>query len=144
MLHLLKLCVGVSSLEDLEAYRHASMAQKRATGEPLEIIHTTRMIPRRMDELLDGGSLYWVIKGQIQARQKLLDIRPFKDAGGISRCDLVMDPKLIATQWHPKRAFQGWRYLKPEDAPADLGAHGNGLEKLPPKLRGELSELGLL
>ena len=102
------------------------------------------MVPKRMDELLDGGSLYWVIKGNVQARQPLVDIRPFTDPQGIKRCDLVMEPRLILTQWQPRRAFQGWRYLKSEDALADAGKTGSGISALPPELRIELANLGLL
>jgi hypothetical protein len=101
------------------------------------------MVPKRAKELLDGGSLYWVIKGNIQVRQRLTAIRPFTDKEGIHRCDLVLEPKLVATQWQPRRAFQGWRYLKAEEAPADL-SEGTGKNALPPELRLELAELGLL
>lgn len=142
-LHLVKLCVGVSAIEELAAWIDRRQAEKRRRGEPLEQKHTTRMTPRRASELLDGGSLYWVIKGSIQVRQRLVDIRPFVDAEGIQRCDLVMAPELVPTQWQPRRAFQGWRYLKPEEAPADLKA-GTGAAALPPELRVELAELGLL
>ncbi|HSO47413.1 MAG TPA: DUF1489 domain-containing protein, partial [Rhizobiaceae bacterium] len=105
--------------------------------------HTTRMIPRRADELLDGGSLYWVIKGNVQVRQALLAIRPFIDGEGIERCHLVLDRELVATQWQPRRAFQGWRYLTAADAPADV-ENGSGVASLPPQLRSELAQLGLL
>jgi hypothetical protein len=108
-----------------------------------EQFHTTRMVPKRAAELLDGGSLYWVIKGNIQARQRLVDIRPFVDAEGISRCNLVLEPVLHETSWAPRRPFQGWRYLDPKDAPPDLSAAGEGAE-LPPELRRELAGLGLL
>ena len=94
-------------------------------------------------ELLDGGSLYWVIKGNVQARQKLVGIEPFTDNEGIGRCRLVLDPVLVHTRWQPKRPFQGWRYLKDDDKPADLG-DDEGMEDLPPELRGELASLGLL
>jgi hypothetical protein len=87
-----------------------------------EQFHTTRMVPKRAAELLDGGSLYWVIKGNIQARQRLVDIRPFVDTDGISRCHLVLEPVLHETSWAPRRPFQGWRYLDPKDAPPDLSA----------------------
>lgn len=142
-LNLLKLCVGVTSIEDLQSWLDSRMAQKRAQGLAEEHIHTTRMVPKRIDELLDGGSLYWVIKGNIQVRERLIDIRPFTDKEGIRRCDLVMSGKPVPTQWQPRRAFQGWRYLKPEDAPADLTGDG-GIAELPPGLRNELAELGLL
>lgn len=136
--HLLKLCVGIDSPEHLAQ----SMARRlKAHGE---LFHTTRMVPKRREDLLDGGSLYWVIRGQIQARQMLADIRPFTDREGISRCDLILKPDLVLVEPAPRRPFQGWRYLEPEDAPRDLteGGAGQGGE-LPPQLRAELKELGL-
>lgn len=136
-LHLIKLCVGCSSIEELESW-----LLEEASGGQAERIHTTRMVPKRMDELLDGGSLYWVIRGNVQCHQKLLDIRPFTDYDGVQRCQLVLEPKLIETVWQPRRAFQGWRYLKSEDAPADVSQ--GGLGALPIELRQELSDLGLL
>jgi len=140
-LNILKLCVGVESLEDLQSYTKQRLKKMRADKSEVQLFHTTRMVPKRVDELLDGGSLYWVIKGQIQARQKLVDIRPFVDGEGIRRCKLMLGNELIPTQWFPKRAFQGWRYLKGEEAPEDLGA---ATQALPAHLRSELSELGLL
>ncbi|MGI9402554.1 MAG: DUF1489 family protein [Rhizobiaceae bacterium] len=142
-LNLLKLCVGVSSIEELQAWRDYKSEEARRKGLPVESKHTTRMVPKRTDELLDGGSLYWVIKGNVQLRQLLIDIRPFTDANGIKRCDLVFDPVLIPTRWQPRRAFQGWRYLKPEDAPPDLDS-SDSIGSLPPELRVELANLGLL
>jgi hypothetical protein len=102
------------------------------------------MMPTRGSELLDGGSLYWVIKAQVQCRQRLLEIRPFIDQEGISRCHLVLDPTVVRTEWQPRRAFQGWRYLKQVDAPVDIGTSHAELMAMPPKLRRELAELGLL
>ena len=142
-LNLLKLCVGVSAVEELQAWIDYRISEKRRKGlEPVQT-HTTRMVPKRVDELLDGGSLYWVIKGNVQIRQRLSDIRLFTDDNGIRRCDLVLEPNLILTEWQPRRAFQGWRYLKQEDAPPDL-ATTTGAHSLPPELRVELSNLGLL
>lgn len=142
-LNLLKLCVGVSSVEELQAWRDYKRQENTRKGLPDESKHTTRMVPKRIEELLEGGSLYWVIKGNVQIRQVLTDIRPFTDANGIRRCDLVLDPQLILTSWQPRRAFQGWRYLKPEDAPPDL--EGNDMSgSLPSELRVELANLGLL
>src|SRR5918998_2050309 len=97
-LHLLKLCVGCASIEDLEGWITFRLGEMRRAGEKPEQRHTTRMIPRRMAELLDGGSLYWVIRGNVQVRQLLTDIRPFPDADGIERCHLVMGPLLAATE----------------------------------------------
>jgi hypothetical protein len=139
-LNLVKLCVGVATIEELSEWIDA--LRDRA-GRPLEQMHTTRMIPKRIGELLDGGSLYWVIKGNVQVRQRLLDIRPFRDGEGIERCNLVLDRELVQTAWQPRRAFQGWRYLEPKDAPRDL-AGISGAASLPPKLRLELAQLGLL
>jgi hypothetical protein len=143
-LNLIKLCVGCDSVEDLEEWIASRLDARRQAGEPAEHFHTTRMVPTRRDELLDGGSLYWVIKAQVQCRQRLLDIRPFVDDEGISRCRLVLDPTVVRTDWQPRRAFQGWRYLKPVDAPADLGDGNAARMALPPHLRQELAALGLL
>lgn len=143
-LNLLKLCVGVSAVEELQASVDFRQDEKRRKGlEPVQI-HTTRMVPKRVEELLDGGSLYWVIKGNVQVRQPFVDIRPFTDPQGIRRCDLVLEPLLILTEWQPRRAFQGWRYLKPEDTPSDIGKGHSGVNALPPQLRVELANLGLL
>ncbi len=142
-LHLLKLCVGADSVESLQAWIDFRVEQKQAAGEPTEQIHITRMVPTRKAELLDGGSLYWVIKGKIQVRQPLVDIRPFTDKAGVKRCDLVMEPRLILTQYQPKRPFQGWRYLKGEDAPADIRSTGAGAS-MPDGMRRDLAELCLI
>ena len=142
-LHLIKLCVGADSIEDLREWVSQRSLTAMAAGLEPHSVHTTRMLPKRMEELLDGGSLYWVIKGQVQARQRLLDIRSFTGGDGITRCDLVLGPEVIETSPAPKRPFQGWRYLKDEEAPSDLG--GSGLaEDMPSDLRRELAELGLL
>ena len=144
MLNLVKLCVGISAIEELQAHIDFRVDQKRAKGQSSEQIHTTRMVPKRIEPLLDGGSLYWVIKGNIQVRQILCDIRPFRDGEGIRRCDLVMEPRLIPTLWQPRRAFQGWRYLTQEDAPGDIGSNNDEGINLPANLRQELANLGLL
>ncbi|MBO0344761.1 DUF1489 family protein [Roseibium limicola] len=142
-LNLLKLCVGADSVESLQAWIDFRLEQKTLSGESHEHTHTTRMVPTRREELLDGGSLYWVIKGRIQVRQHLLDIRPFTDAAGVKRCDLVLEPRLILTQYQPKRPFQGWRYLKSEDAPKDVTG-GREAASMPEEMRRELTELCLL
>ncbi|RIK86282.1 MAG: DUF1489 domain-containing protein [Hyphomicrobiales bacterium] len=142
-LHLIKLCVGCDSVEDLEAWIAEVLAEKRSAGLPVEQFHTTRMVPKRVDDLLDGGSLYWIVKGGVQCRQRLLDIRPFTDAEGIGRCRLILDPAVTRTEWQPRRPFQGWRYLQPADAPGDLAGAGTAQE-MPLALRRELADLGLL
>lgn len=143
-LNILKLCVGCESVEDLEEWIAEKLGQRRRAGEPVEHWHTTRMVPTRAAEITDGGSLYWVIKGSVQCRQRLLEVRPFVDDEGISRCRLMLDPVVVRTEWQPRRAFQGWRYLKQNEAPADLGKGRKGIAEMPPKLRQELAELGLL
>ena len=143
-LNLIKLCVGCESVEDLEAWIDERLDARRRAGEPVEHWHTTRMMPTRRAELVDGGSLYWVIKGSVQCRQRITEIRPFTDEQGIGRCRLMLDPALVRTEWQPRRAFQGWRYLKAADAPHDLGQGRAGLAAVPPELRQELAELGLL
>jgi hypothetical protein len=143
-LNLIKLCVGCDSVEDLEEWIAYRLDEKRRAGETVEHWHTTRMVPTRTKELTGGGSLFWVIKGSVQCRQRLLEVRPFVDGEGISRCHLVLDPEVVRTAWQPKRPFQGWRYLKQEEAPVDL-SRGRAEEiEMPPKLRRELAELGLL
>lgn len=142
--HLIKLCVGADSVEDLIAWRKRAFAKARKRGDKPEHAHVTRMVPRRREEIIAGGSLYWVIKGMIQARQRVVDIRPFKDEDGIGRCRLVFDPKIVRTRPQPRRAFQGWRYLKPEDAPPDLAGSDMDIGNMPPRMRTELAELGLI
>ncbi|HEV7434856.1 MAG TPA: DUF1489 family protein [Pseudorhizobium sp.] len=143
-LHLIKLCVGADSLEDLREWVSKRAIAAISAGLDPHTIHTTRMVPKRANELLDEGSLYWVIKGQVLARQRLLDIRCVTDADGIQRCELVLGPEIIETAPQPKRPFQGWRYLTAEEAPRDLAGMGEGVAAMPEDLRRELAELGLL
>jgi hypothetical protein len=141
-LHLIKLCVGCDSVKELEGWIKARLKARKTTVR--EHIHTTRMVPKRVDELLDGGSLYWVIRGQVMCREKLIDIRPFVDKEGVGRCRLVLRPKVILVAPRPYRAFQGWRYLSHADAPSDLDRAAPGAAGMPEALRRELRDLGLL
>src|ERR1700722_15837278 len=118
-LHLIKLCVGCDSVKDLQDWVKEKLAALKK-GAPREHTHTTRMVPKRADELVDGGSLYWVIRGQISCRQRLLDVRPFRDGEGVGRCRLGLEPKLVLTEPRAFRPFQGWRYLEAKSAPKDL------------------------
>lgn len=136
-LHLVKLCVGADGVEDLAAWQ----AQRAAAGEsPLR--HVTRMWPRRAEELLGGGSLYWVFKGFVLARQRILSLEPHDDGDGIERCAIALAPEIVRTQAQPRRPFQGWRYLSADDAPPDVGANHDGAD-LPPALQKALSEIGV-
>jgi hypothetical protein len=142
-LHLQKLCVGADSFEDLAEWIAETLAGKAKRGLVVEQIHTTRMMPSRGEEILGGGSLYWVIKGVMCARQRILELRPIKDSEGISRCQIVLEPELVRTEPRPRRPFQGWRYLAADDAPGDMDA-ATASTGLPPHLVIELRELGLL
>ena len=142
-LHLLKLSVGTESVRELEDWVKLVLKSRNSRGEKAEQFHTTRMIPKRSAELLDGGSLYWVIKGQIAARQELAELRPYTDASGINRCQLVLVPKVVPVVPRRQRPFQGWRYLAAEESPRDL-PKGRALETaLPASLAQALAEIGL-
>jgi hypothetical protein len=143
-LHLIKLCVGCDSVRELEGWIRQKLAEKRRRGEKPEHIHRTRMVPKRATELVDGGSLYWVIRGEIACRQRLRDVRPFRYKDGTGRCALVLDRKVVLVAPRAYRAFQGWRYLAEEDAPRDLDKAAPGAAAMPEKLRRELRELGLM
>lgn len=138
-IHLVKLCVGIDSFEHLQSFR-----TKRQTSPETPTKHVTRMWPKRETELLDGGSLYWVIKGVILARQEIVSFDEEIGSDGIRRCAIVMSPTLVRTQPAPRRAFQGWRYLKPEDAPNDLILNTQNDDELPVHLATALGEIGVL
>jgi len=143
-LHLIKLCVGCESVDDLKDWIAQKLKEKKRRGQKLERFHTTRMVPKRIEELLDGGSLYWVIRGQVTCRERIFDVRPFTDKDGIGRCRLILDGRPVLVEPRPFRAFQGWRYYTAKDAPRDLSRAGAGLAKLPENMRRELRDLGLL
>jgi hypothetical protein len=143
-LHLIKLCVGVDGIEQLADWQSARLAERKKAGEKPRIWHTTFQTPKREAELLDGGSLYWVIKGMVQVRQGIVGFEPGEKSDGRKGCRILLDPKLVPVRPVPRRAFQGWRYLGPDDAPADIAAGDRALADLPPKLRRELAELGLI
>lgn len=137
--NLLKLCVGSEKVEDLIDWQVSARA-KGPDGLPR---HVTRMWPRREAEVLNGGSLYWVFKGVVLARQRILRFDEVRGTDGILRCGLVLEPKVVRTEAVPKRPFQGWRYLAPKDAPRDLASHRSRGEALPPKLEAALADIGV-
>jgi len=138
-INLVKLCVGAERVEDLEAWQIA-----RAGGRPgYEPRHVTRMWPKREAELLNGGSLYWVFKGFILARQRVLRLDEVIGEDGIRRCGIVMGQEVVRTESVPRRAFQGWRYLTPEDAPADLTLARRDEDELPHELSAALADIGI-
>lgn len=140
MLHVMKLAVGVRDIGDLQAWQ----AERAKTHPPLR--HRTRNQPRRRDEVLDGGSLYWVINGSMLVRQRISDIIDDTRDDGTPCTALVLDRTLVPLVGRPTRPFQGWRYLDPDDAPPDLPPMGavRGIDVLPAALRRELQALCLL
>ena len=138
-IHLLRLAVGADGLQSMRDWRRDHQIQWQGRA----VVPTyTRRAPTRSAELLDGGCIYWVVKGFVQCRQRFVGFDQVRDADGTDYCRMLMDLELIETQALPKRPFQGWRYLKPEDAPADRG-DGTGAEALPDHLLAELRALGL-
>lgn len=138
-IHLLKLSAGTESVEQLIAWQ-AGHARRFSDGLPR---HVTRMWPKKQPEIEAGGSIYWVIKGLIQARQRVVRLEEVTGQDGIRRCAIVLDPVLVRTTLAPRRPFQGWRYLAPADAPRDLPAHRQAEDALPPELAGALAEIGV-
>jgi len=145
-LHLIKLCVGCDSIEDLASWQAERLKQRRKAGERRpQLFHRTFQTPKRREELLAGGSLYWVIKGLVQVRQPLLDITEGTKEDGTPCCLLIFKNQLVPVRPVPRRAFQGWRYLDPDEAPPDLAARSAAdIGTMPPRLRKHLAELGLI
>ena len=140
MLHIAKLAVGIRDVAHLR-----EVQQRRIEADP-PLRHQTRNAPRRRDEVLDGGSLYWVVAGAMVVRQRILDIRPAQWEDGTACAALILDPELVAVAGRLTRAFQGWRYLEADAAPADIlaGAEAGGADALPPAMLRDLQRLGLL
>jgi len=139
-LHLLKVCVGIESIE------HLTRVQKERRGRRRVNHHFTRQMPQRAGEIVGSGSLYWIIKGLVRVRQAIVAIDSVVLEEDGRYCRLSLDPQLVPTDPQPRRPHQGWRYLSPEDAPADLGKgpKRKGGEAMPPELLAELRSLGLL
>lgn len=122
-IHLIKLSVGPGSLTQMVAWQQERLAARLKKGDAAELSHITRQMPKRREELLDGGSIYWVIKGWLCARQRLIDLRPLT-IEGVTHCGLIYAPEMIRVRPRQTRAFQGWRYLQASDAPDDLTVSG--------------------
>ena len=135
-LNLMKLCVGCDTPAALDQWQ-----RHHWQGDPAR--HVTRRWPKRQDELLAGGSIYWVFKGIMQARQRLIGLEEVTGADGIRRCALILEPGLVRVAAVPRRAFQGWRYLTAGDAPPDLPAGREDEPSLPPDIARALAEMGL-
>jgi len=129
-LHMIRLCVGCDTIEELVDWHSA---------RPGPWLLHTRMTPKRADELLEGGSLYRIFKGMILCRQQILEIRKVGE-GAAARCEMALSPDIIKVAPTPRRAFQGWRYLDPKDAPPDLPSGGD--VEIPDDLARQLREVG--
>ena len=137
-LHLIKLAVGARSVQDIVDRQ----AQHGRAHPPLR--HRTRSTPKRAAEILQGGSIYWVVAGMLSARQPIRDIRPAKRDDGTACTDLILDPALVLVCGRPVKAFQGWRYLAAGEAPPDLGRMQAGFAELPESMRRDLALLALI
>ncbi|HEX9488688.1 MAG TPA: DUF1489 domain-containing protein [Stellaceae bacterium] len=137
-LHLIKLAVGVDDVA------HLRQLQKERRRERGRYVFYTRHMPRRSAEILDGGSIYWVIKGYVRVRERILGFVPVIEQDGERYTLVRYDPKFVETVWQPKRPFQGWRYLQPKDAPPDRPAGAAAADDLPPAMMQELRSLGLI
>jgi hypothetical protein len=137
-LHLIKLAVGI---EDVAHLRRMQKERRRERGR---YVFYTRHLPRRSAEILDGGSIYWVIKGYVRVRERILGFTPVVEEDGERYTLVRYDPKAVETLWRPKRPFQGWRYLQPKDAPPDRPPGAAATDDLPMAMVAELRALGLL
>ena len=138
VIHMQKLAVGVPTVEALRR-----RVAQRIAGKAGRHIILTRMMPVQRDALLDGGSLYWVIAGQLRARQRIVAMEAFGSGKKAKRCRITLEPEVIETECASRKPFQGWRYLKPDEAPRDLTVL-RPVEGLDPTIHRELADLGLL
>jgi hypothetical protein len=145
-LHIIKLCVGAQSIDDHANWQQNQLAMRKTLGLTPRITHTTGQMPKRVDDVLDGGSLYWVIKGVIQVRQRIIGLEGGQREDGRTCCHIVLDPEIVPVRPARRRPFQGWRYLTADDAPGDFGSASNAasVASMSPKMRKDLAELGLL
>jgi hypothetical protein len=134
MLHMSKVAFSCASVETLERRQ-----QKRLKDNAVPIL--TRFRPKRAEELLAGGSLFWIIKHRLVARQAILD---FGTSARDGRTIISLAPELVRVRGQAMRAHQGWRYLDADAAPADLDGEPDGLDALPPALLGKLAGLELI
>src|SRR3977135_2028692 len=140
-LHLIKLAGGCDAGKELKSWGAERMQTAKKKGLPLHHIHITRMTPKRVEELLAGGSLYWVIRGEIAAREKIFAIEPFRDRDGIGRCRRVMQHKLMALSPQPMRALRACRFSREAPPPPDLAkAAAASVAAIPEPMRRELRD----
>lgn len=143
-LHLLKMAVGIAGVDHLRRRQSDRLVSPANPAAPDHVPHFTRNTPKRAQDLLNGGSIYWVIRGQIRARQAILGVTRQADGEGRPYCELQLDPELVRTTPRRQRPIQGWRYLEPAEAPPDLDAATADHADMPPEMLAELRALGLL
>ena len=139
-INIVKICVGAKGVLDLWQWQKVKQAEDKNS----KIVHLTRMRPKRESELLNGGSIYWVFKGLVLARQEVISLQEYRGSDGILRCGLILNPQIYLTYPVKKRPFQGWRYLKTSDAPKDLEKYSPENDGLPKELKIAMSEFGLV
>lgn len=142
--HLIKLCVGVETPRELAEWQARRLKRLARAKKTPEHCHRTLQTPRRRVEILDGGSLYWVIKGFVLVRQRIIDLRDDVKDDGTRCCGIVLDTEIVPTRLHPRRAFQGWRYLEAADAPPDVKGFAEEADAMPRAMREELRALRLI
>ena len=134
MINLKKLAVGINSLEELKDFQILKLKKNN------EISVKTKNTPKRKPEILDGGSLYWIINNRFAIRQLVIDIRENISYEGKKYCLIILDRKIIQVEKISQRPFQGWRYLKLNNSPKDINL--NLRKKIPEELSNHLSEIG--
>jgi len=143
-IHLVKMAVGIDSVDHLIDVQADRLRQAREAGGAAVLRHMTRNTPRRAEEVLDGGSIYWIIKGYIRARQPITGFGEGVGRNGRPRCAMILDPKLVRTELVPHRPIQGWRYMEAPAAPRDLTRRSAARTSMPDEMEAELRALGLL
>ncbi len=146
--NLIRTAVGIGSLAELAEVQEHFRTMTSAEGRKAVIV-TTRNKPTRENDLLNGGSVYWIIRNVIRARQAVIDIQVAQDEEGRNFCQIFLDPTIMLVHPVDHRAIQGWRYLPPERAPADAGRYDASADtgesdNIPPEMESELKALGLL
>ena len=142
--HLVKMAVGVESLDHLAQLQKQRRAKLKAERGKAILIHKTRNMPKREAEIVKAGSIYWIVKGFIRVRQRILGFEKGVGREGKPFCEIRLDPKLVRTVPLPHKPMQGWRYLEDADKPADLTGKAAEAEEMPPDMMLKLRELGLL
>lgn len=142
--HLVKIAVGAESVEDIAEFQKQRRAKLKAErGKPI-LVHKTRNMPKRESEIVKAGSIYWIIKGFIRVRQRILGFEKRADKEGRPYCEIRLDPKLVRTVPLAHKPIQGWRYMEADVVPADLTGKAAKADEMPPEMMMQLRELGLL